>query len=78
MVASWLTLSHSHMMTGKAGQFVDLRCRHLDQGDQAFLLTIVLMWIKGFAVGFGWEEEFIPSHQILFVLDYGSVSLCDE
>jgi len=65
-------------MTGKAGQLAGLRCRHLDQGDQALLLNVVLTWIKGFAVGFGWEEEFITSHQILFVLDYGSVSLYDE
>ena len=78
MVANWLTLNHSHVMTGKASQFVDLRCRHLDQGDQAFVLNIVLTWIKGFAVGFGWEEEFVTSHQILFVLDYGSVSWYDE
>lgn len=57
---------------------MDLRCRHLAQGDQAFLLNIVLMWIKGFAVGFDWKVEFIISHQILFVLDYGSASLYDE
>lgn len=78
MVASWVTLNHSHVMAGKADPFVDLGCRHLDEGDQAFLINIVLRWIRGFAVEFGWEEEFTTSHQILLVLDRGCLSLHDE
>lgn len=66
------------MLTGKAGGVGDPRCRRLERGDGALLLNTVLTWLKGFAGGFGWAEGFITSHQILFAVDYSSVSLYDE